>query len=149
MEDILKYENRDQLYRVLLNQLDLIKLEEKYYPESFGNFFITLSARDFLLRYVNDRSQLSIEIASLAEPSKWYDLSFVKNLIYHPDDINPDDSSKDNATRIDELNRFLIKDFDLISDLFNSANYTFTRQKIDELLKQQFNQRFPGMTQPK
>jgi hypothetical protein len=146
MEDIPKYENRDQLYKVLINDLSLIKIEEKYYPQSLGNFHVTLSAKGFLLRYVNDRSQLTIEIASLAEPSKWYDLSFVKSFIYHPDDINPDDSSKDNATRIGELNKFLTKDFDLISDMFNSANYTYTRQKIDELLKQQFDQRFPGAT---
>ena len=145
MEDFLKYENRDHLYQALINDFDFIKVEEKYYPQSFGNFLVTLSSKEFLLRYVNDRSQLSIEIASYSEPSRWYDLSCVRNFIYHPDSINPDDSSKDNATRIEELNRFLIKDFDLISDLFNSANYTNTRQKIDKLLREQFNQRFPGM----
>jgi hypothetical protein len=147
MEDILKYENRDQLYKFLIDGFGLVKVGEKHDPKAFGNFFITLSAKEFLLRYVNDRSYLTIEIASHSEPSKWHDLSFVKNFIYHPDNINSDDRSIDNNTRIEELNSFLRKDFDLISDLFNNDNYTDTRQKLDELLRQQFNQRFPGMIQ--
>ena len=145
MEDILRYENREQLYKVLINKLGLNIVEEKYDSQSFGNFFITLSAREFFLRYVNDRSQLSIVIAGRSDPSKWYDLSFVREYIYDPENINKDDSAKGNATRIKELNEFLLESFDLVSDLFNADNYADTRRKIDELLKRQFNRRFPGM----
>jgi hypothetical protein len=147
MEDILRYENRGQLYEVLINKFGLNIVEEKYTPQSFGNFFITLSAREFLLRYLNDRSYLSIQIAGRSDPSKWYDLSFVRDYIYDPENINKDESAKDNATRIKELNEFLLKSFDLVSDLFNAENYAGTRRKIDELLKRQFNRRFPGMIQ--
>jgi hypothetical protein len=145
MEDILNYENRDQLYKFLIDDFGLIKIEEKYDAKVFGNFFITLSAKEFSLRYINNRSYLTIEIASLSDPSKWYDLLFIRNFIYHPDNINSDDRSIDNNTRIEELNSFLRKDFDLISDLFNDDNYADTQQKINESLKEQFKKRFPGM----
>ena len=85
------------------------------------------------------------EIAAHLEPSRWYDLSFVKIFIYFPDSINSDDQSIDNITRIEELDRFLRTDFGLISDLFSNHNYVDTRQKIDKLLKEQFKKKFPGM----
>ena len=145
MEDILRYESRDRLYDFLIGDFGLVKVEEKYDPKAFGNFFITLSAKYFFLRYVNDRSYLTIEIASHSEPTMWYDLSFIRSLIYNHDNINQDDRSIDNITRIEEFHNFLRKDFDLISDLFNNDNYIDTRKKLDELLKQQFDQKFPGM----
>ncbi len=146
MKDILNYGSRDQLYKFLIGDFGLVKVDENYDAQAFGNFFVMLSATEFMLKYINDRSYLTIEIASHSEPSKWYDLSFIKNFIYHPDDINSNDRSIDNTTRIEELNSFLRKDFDLISDLFNADNYMNTRQKIDKLLKEQFNKYFPGMS---
>jgi len=146
MKDILNYESRDQLYKFLIRDFGLVKVDENYDAEAFGNFFVMLSAREFMLKYINDRSYLTIEIASHSEPSKWYDLSFIKKFIYHPDDINSNDRLIDNTTRIEELNSFLRTDFDLISDLFNADNYMNTRQEIDKLLKEQFNKDFPGMS---
>lgn len=145
MEDILNYGNRGQLYKFLMDDFGLVKVDEKYDAQAFGNFFITLSAKEFLLRYINDRSYLTIEIASHSDPTKWYNLSVLKNFIYHPENLNSDDRSVDNNTRIEELNSFLRNDFGLISDLFNDDNYTHTRQKINKLLKEQFYKNFPGM----
>ena len=142
MGDILEFENRDQLYASLIDDLGLVKVEEKYDSKYFGNFFITLSSKEFLLRYINDRSILDIEISGNSEPPYWYPLSFIKNFIYSRDNIKGDDTGLDNATRIKELNDFLRKDFDLISDLFNVDNYKDTRQKLDELLKEQFDRWF-------
>ena len=146
MEDVLNYKKRDQLYGFLIDDFGLVKIEEKHFSQSFGNWLVTPSAKEFLLRYINDRSYLSIEIASHSDISDWYDLSFVRDFIYDPDNINSGDQS-DNATRIIALNEFLKKDFDLISDLFNIDNYKNTRQKINELLKIQFKGKFPGMLQ--
>lgn len=145
MEDILKFENRERLYKFLIDDFGFIKMKEKYDAESFGNFYIILSAKDFLLSYVNDRDFLDIDIASKLEPSNGYALSFVRDLIYNPDKMNANGRVLDNATRIKELNNFLRKDFDRISELFSKRNYPSTKQKIDELLKQQFKRRFPGM----
>jgi hypothetical protein len=145
MEDVLNYGKRDQLYKFLMSDFGFVKADEKYYPQAFGNFIITLSSKEFMVRYINDRSYLTIEIAGHLEPSKWYDLSFLKNLIYHPENINSDDRSIDNTARMEELDSFLRKDFELISDLFNKDNYVDTCEKIDKLLKEQFSKRFPGM----
>jgi hypothetical protein len=145
MEDIFKYENRDQLYQFLITDFGFVKEDEFYDTKAFGNFYIVLSSNEFLLRYINDRLFLTIEIASHADPSNWYDLSFLKNFIYHPEDINPDNGTINSKERIEDLNNFLKKDHDLISDLVNRDNYKDTRSKIDKLLRQRFNQRFPGM----
>ena len=145
-EEILKYENRDNLYKFLIDDFGFVKQEEGYSAESFGNFYIELSSEKFLLRYINDRSFLTIEIASLFEPSKWYNLAFIENFIYHPEDINPDEREISNAKRIEGLNMFLKRDFGLISNLYNSENYKNIQEKVDQLLKMRFEQRFPGMT---
>ncbi|OFX44944.1 MAG: hypothetical protein A2W95_08205 [Bacteroidetes bacterium GWA2_40_14] len=142
IEDILKYENRDQLYKYLIDDFGLFKIEEKYDSEYFGNFYITLSAEEFLLCYVNDRSFMDILISSKVEPSKWFALSFVKDLIDN-NMINADEKEMDNYTRIEELNKFLKNKFNLINELFNKKNYPITKMKIDEGLKQQFNLKFP------
>ena len=143
-EDILKYENRDDLYKFLIEDFGFVKRDENYSATSFGNFYIELSSDNLLLRYVNDRPFLTIEIKPLFEPSKWYDLSFIENFIYHPEDINPDKQEISNAKRIEGLNRFLKRDFGLISNLYNKENYRNTQEKIGELLKIRFDKRFPG-----
>jgi hypothetical protein len=143
MENILKYENKSQLYEFLVKDFGFVKIEERYDPDAFGNFFIILSSKFFSLRYINDRSYLTIEVASNSDRTKWLDLSFVRNFIYQPKNINPDENLKDNYERISELNNFIKNDFDLICDLYSVNNYLSTRQQIDNLLRQQFNQRFP------
>jgi hypothetical protein len=70
----IKYEDRGQLYESLVKDLNLTKVEEVYYSNCFGKYFVTFSAGEFLIRYSNDRSQLFICVASNFAPSKWHDL---------------------------------------------------------------------------
>jgi hypothetical protein len=144
MEEILKYENRDKLYDFLIKDFGLVKTEEYYDEKAFGNFYIILSAKDFLLSYVNDRSFLTIDIASKLEPSGGLALSFVKDLLYNPNEMN-NGEVKTNEERIRELNDFLRKDFEKICLLFNENNYYETKKHIDELLLKQFRKKNPGM----
>ena len=146
-DDLLKYENRDQLYNFLIEDFGFSKLDEKYYSESFGDFYVILRSNKFLLRYSNDKSFLTVQIAALKAPTDWLDLLFVKNFIYNPEDINPDAQDLNPGTRIEELNDFLRSDFDLICDLFSAENHSKTSLKIHELLKSRFHQRFPGFSQ--
>lgn len=145
MEDILKYENRERLYKFLVEDFGLVKIEERYDPNSFGNFLIALEADNFVLTYVNDRSFLTITITSKSEPERDFDLSFVRDFLYAPDKINADEQETNNTERIESLNSFLKKDFSKISELFNASNYPNTKRQIDDLLKQQFKKRYPGM----
>src|ERR1700741_4299778 len=75
MEDILKYENREELYESLLKDLNLKKVDEKYNAQAFGNFYIILAAKEFLIQYVNDRDFLTIEFASNYAPPNKYGLT--------------------------------------------------------------------------
>jgi hypothetical protein len=140
MEKILKYENRDRLYQFLINDFGLIKIEECYDPNVFGNFYIILSANDFLLSYVNDRSFLDIAIASKLEPNEGFALSFVRDFLYNCEHINiNNEENLDNSTRIKDLNNFLKKDFSKISWLFSFENYCSTKKQINDFLKNRFN----------
>jgi len=149
MEDLLKYENRENLYGSLLKELDLKKVDEKYDAEAFGNFYIILAAKEFQIRYVNDRDFLTIEFASNYVPpnkygfTEWLDLSFLMNLVNNAPEINPD-NTRDNFTRIRELNDFLKNEYDLINDLLDKDNYKFTLDKLDALLEEEFRRRYPN-----
>ncbi len=143
MKNLEIYENREKLYAPVLKDLSLKKVDEKYYPENFGDFFVELSSKEFSIRYSMDRLFLTIQIASNSFPSKWYDLSFIKNLINNADKINQRDDFN-NSTRINELNKFLRNHFDRISELLNPNNYKQTFTELDKLLKEEFKCRFPG-----
>jgi hypothetical protein len=144
MEAIVKYENSEQLYKFLIDNFGLIKIKDKYDPKNFGNFIIELSAINFFIRYVNDRSVLVVEVASKKDPNNWFDLSFIRDF-YHPDKLNRDESELDNPTRIRMLNDFLQKNFDQINEWFEERNYFTNKVKLEQLLKEQFKRRFPGM----
>ena len=144
MERLLDYNNREEMYRFLIDDFGLVLVQEKYEKESFGNFFVDLAARNFLLRYVNDREYLTIEISSRTGPNNWLDLSFIRDFIYDPDHMNNHGRRLDNFTRISELNDFIIKDFDLISNWFSEMNYKTNLKKLNELLDQAFDRNFPG-----
>lgn len=142
MKDILNYKKRDKLYQFLIDDFNMIKITERYNSKNFGNYIITLSSKDFLLSYINDRSFLDIHIESKFEPNNGFPLSFLKNYIYNPTNINDDDGS-DNVSRIENLNNFLKNDFDKISKLVNEDNYFETKKRIEKLLKEQFIKKFP------
>ena len=139
---MLKYENRYQLYKFLIDDFGFIKVDEKYEPEHFGNFYILLSGKEFLIQYINDRSFLTIEIASKTEPSNWYALSFIKDFLYNPDNINDNEQDLDKVKRVKNLNNFLRNDFHRVAELLNERNFPRTKQQLDERLKQQFTRRF-------
>ncbi|MDB5142530.1 MAG: hypothetical protein JWQ66_1243 [Mucilaginibacter sp.] len=144
METSIKYEDREQLYESLVKDLNLKKLEEVYNHHAFGNYFITFSAGEFLIRYVNDRLQLFIYVASNAEPSKWYDLSFIKNYITKASRINVNDENNFTLKSILLLNDFLKGNFDKIAELLNRNNYKNTFSRIDALLIKEHKINFPG-----
>ena len=142
MEEILKFENREKLFKFLVEEFNLKKIEEHYDPEVFGNFFIILSAKDFILRYINDKGFLTVEIASIMDKEKWYDLSYIKDFIYNKGKVNADDRILSNNDRIEELNNFLRREYNIISLLFSQQNYPDIKDQLTKILKQQFDKKF-------
>jgi hypothetical protein len=137
MEEIIKYEDRDNLYKFLIGEFGFEKIEEKDDSKSFGNFRVILSGRYFLLRYLLDRSYLAIEIASKYD-IHWYDLSFIRDLLYNPDSINAREEKLSNKERIYDLNNFLKQDYSRINELFTEGNYSDTKTRLNEGLKKHF-----------
>ncbi len=142
MEEILKYENRDNLYKFLIEDFGFVKVNEKYEEQMFGNFYITLESQDFFITYINDRSHLNIEITSKQETSNSYSLSFVQSLIYDPININSTYIDS-NIIRIEDLNDFLKNDYTKICELFNKYNYWDTKNQIDSYLMKTYKKRNP------
>jgi len=144
MESILKYRKRDELYRFLIEDFGMIKIAEEFDSKNFGNFYITLSSKDFLLDYINDRSFLDVFIRSKKDSNGLICLSFLKNYLYNSSNINNNNEGSDNKSRIEGLNNFLKTDFDTISKLVSEDNFLDTKTNIDKLLKEQFMKKFPN-----
>ena len=81
---------------------------------------------------------MMIEIASHSDQSQWYNLAFIKDLLYNPDKINENENSAENHAQIEALNNFLKTDFDRICDLYSDRIYPIMKERLDELLKEQF-----------
>ena len=144
MDKLLNYRKRNKLYQFLIDDFGFVKTDERYDSKSFGNFYISLSSKDFLLDYVNDRSFLDIYIKSKLHPEESISLTFLKNYLYNPAKLNNSDEGPDNKTRIEGLNNFLKTDYEKICELVNENNYLETKTKIDELLKEQCLKFFPN-----
>lgn len=142
MDELLDYNKRDRLYNFLIDDFGLLKLSENYDEENFGNFSILLSSINFLVNYVNDRSFLTIEIASKYNPDKWYDLSFIKDFMDVAQEENQKKINLSNKERIKVLNNFLAINFNNISELMNEKNYIGTQIQLDQFLKEQFKGKF-------
>jgi hypothetical protein len=141
MTEQFNYEQRNTLYQFLIDKFNVIKIHENYDENNFGNFSIILAADSFLINYVNDRSFLSIEIASKVEESNWYPLSYIKNFLCEQKNINEVESS-DNQSRINELNNFLQQNIFIISEMMNKDNYYSTKKRLNKFLKEQFDRNF-------
>jgi hypothetical protein len=96
------------------------------------------------LRYYSDRGFVSIEIAESLSTDKWFDLSYVMDLIYNPEAINANEATEDNITRVTLLNNFIKKDFKLICELFKPEKYPSTKVTMEDGLKKQFYIRYPS-----
>lgn len=142
-EELLKFQNREKLFRFLIDDYGMTVIEERYYEDVFGNFYVELSGPDFFLRYVIDRLILEVVIRSKHIPSEWYSLSFIKDLLYS-DEVNSIADRRDNLSRLNDLNNFLKEDYNRISYLFNENNNVKTHNTLDRKLKEQFKKNFPN-----
>ena len=143
MQDLIKFEDRHRLYESVEKYLNLKKIDEVYYHDQFGDYIITFSAKKFLIRYISDRSQLIVSVASNSAPSRWYALSFIKNFINKADQIG--EVSGFDLKSVLQLNDFLKNNFSTIAELLNEYNYKNTLNQISVLLKQEFMSKHPGV----
>lgn len=72
----LKQEINEKFPR-LAQDLGLRFVKDEFDPDVFGNSYVILDSSDFLVRFVRDRGQNSIEVASHDEPDTWWNLEDV------------------------------------------------------------------------
>ncbi|WP_285010119.1 hypothetical protein [Pedobacter faecalis] len=144
MEDVLTYENSQVLYKFLIERYGFKKIEDHYAPLSFGNFYITLQLNDLLVTYINDRSYITVELSNNNHPDKTTPLAALMRLLKVPIECQVHDTDT-NAERVNKLNSFLETNLSMIVRLYSKSNYLITDEKINDLLKEEFIKRNPGL----
>ena len=104
----------------------------------FGDYLFILANDVMKIRFSRDRSFESIDLSSIEDGYKWYDLDLVKMLL--------NNSQEQNTIRpIDEIKEFLEKDFFFIIELFAKKDFYLTKKRLEDLREMRAKQMFPGM----
>jgi hypothetical protein len=64
-----------------LSELGFQVVEDSLTPEHFGNSTLTLSSARFLVRFSRDRGDTATYVASLDDPTEWWLIDFVLEVI--------------------------------------------------------------------
>ncbi len=147
-----------QHLQFLIDDYQFSILEERYYPEAFGDCLVLMQSRDCRIRVVLDRSQVFIDVGPLAisaldSSSSWFDLMVIvafvtqgssqEPLIYeYPDDALAPDAKTD--WQLSRLSRILQSNWESILNLFSQDVFErkqqelvdFERKRAEERLKQ-------------
>lgn len=115
------------------------KAVEEDRSDSFGDRFEVLVSKTLKVRYVEDPSLESIDLASVKDEKTWYSLVLVKSLINKEDQL-------DKVVEISELRLFLVASFDYINKLFGPSDYSATKCRLEELADTWARQMLPNIT---
>ena len=95
------------------------------FSKAFGNFYVDYRFPEFLLRLVQDRSQLFLEVASLASPEDWkYSLS-VRELFTGERVLD--------LPEIEVQAQIIIDHYSEIASAFEPAVWPSTKERLDAL----------------
>jgi hypothetical protein len=145
MKKFLDYSNRLEMYGFLINDFNFMLVEEKFDEQNFCNFFIDLLGKNFLIRYVKDRDYLTIEVSpAFTNTKNWIPLSVIKDHFSTSGSISQPEPIVDTDERINNLNNFLKKDLDRISNWFAPDNYKQNYERLLEQLKSSFDRKYPN-----
>ncbi|MBS1587821.1 MAG: hypothetical protein JSS82_19995 [Bacteroidetes bacterium] len=104
---------------------------------SFGNWFVTLVGGYILIRYVQDRSIISIEVASKQDPKEWFEVSLVKDYILG-------EADRPGIEKLEVLQEFLANNFERVQSIFAPDSYGQTKAAISRTRNERFKRMFPG-----
>ncbi len=65
----------------LLEDYGLKIVEEAFDPLSFGNSLVVFESNDMRVRFIRERGQVTVEVASCSDPNTWWDLDHVCEII--------------------------------------------------------------------
>lgn len=118
---------KEEWYKKLVLDYDYIVTENVEDAQNFGNAVVVLSSTALIIRYVRDRSELRIELASHSEPNYWFDLDIV--YVFLNDGKNVFEKHS-----FEELNEYLLNNHGVIASLFAKDVYLKTKAKLLKLL---------------
>ena len=105
------------------------------FSKAFGNFYVDYRLPEFLLRLVQDRSQLFLDVASLAEPENWWPSSSIRELF-----------TGERFTDLPELEvqaQIVIDHYGEIARAFEPACWPATRERLDALAEAERRRSYP------
>lgn len=117
----------------LFNNSETIVCDQVYDPDHFGNWLVTISTKLIVIKIVNDRGGITIEVRSVDESREWLDLRILINFlvgidivyVYPHGDIN-EQLFRNQLTYLADV---LKKYWGEISNFLNIIDYKEAEQK--------------------
>lgn len=114
------------------------KLISQESSKNFGDGFEIFSNNNMCFRISTSRSVFSIDVSTIGEVDCWHDLALVKSFLYSDNMLNKPFKREDYIS-------FLMKEIEIIKQIFDPPNYPNTKLKLEELEKERVKQMFPGV----
>jgi hypothetical protein len=67
----------------LFQELNFKIVEDAYASKDFGNSFVMLESSSLRVKFIRDRGQIFVRVASLFDPANWWDIDDICELILH------------------------------------------------------------------
>ncbi|MGO8741845.1 MAG: hypothetical protein ACLQUR_05535 [Limisphaerales bacterium] len=67
----------------LFQELNFKIVEDTYASKDFGNSFVTLESSSLRVKFIRDRGQIFIEVASPFDPDNWWNINDICEFILH------------------------------------------------------------------
>ena len=115
-------------------------LSEYFYDEEhFGNELAIYESSDVLIRFIADRGDIYIDVASVAAPSEWFLSSQLLDLLGH----KPEQFAGRSESQIEKRWQVFNKEFVTLESMLAPAAVRETRRKIEDLRRIKLKQTFP------
>jgi len=67
----------------LFQELHYKIVEDAYAPKVFGDSFVTLESSSLRVKFIRDRGQIFVEVASRCDPANWWSVNDIYEFILH------------------------------------------------------------------
>ena len=152
-----------QHFRFLIDDYQFSVIEERYYPDAFGDCLVLMQSRDCRVRVGLDRSVVFISVGSLAaadldSPSSWFDLMIVTAFVTQGSQQEPlvyelPDDSLDPAAKTDwqlsRLSKILRPNWENILQLFSHDVFEKKQQELVDFERKLVKERLEKHKKPK
>lgn len=114
------------------------KAEEHQESLSFGNEQLIFSSEHLLLKFINDRGEIHVDVASKYASHKWFLLGYVLEFIEGKEVC----SYTNNQIRLSTASHWLQKDFQKVVEIFNQENVFNTIKILETFVQEKAKSRF-------